>query len=432
VITPLFTLSRQDIYDYLRCPKIVSFKAFRATITPKEVKSVEDQKAGITRRIIIGAIGEAAAAIAFSPIAVALSRKQGKEGAPLSDIWLLKRARIKLSELGVQLDAEMEELLKQTVEGLTLIRKYLTEEYGELEIIGRGESRNGPMPGLAMPDFVAISPELKQPILIEVKNAARASPSTDRFQAVYYNTVAREVGVVVLEERLESGRLVLTPKSFHESVAETVLVYPRLEKYERVSDTLKLRKELLEEVWRAKQLGFIGRTPHTDCDALCPHHRLSRRLGIELPEGNIETATPLPLIYAEGLVECDADLDAKYLRDFLFRFRIGSTIFDLMPSLRVMERYSRLDEKKKIIEFIANKTGLPTTIIETFFHRAKWPDAETLQRTMASEIEPWEKILGKDKIKRSLNSIQGLSTRIYTLPQKSIDFVRQSWKQWQK
>ncbi|MCP8322492.1 MAG: hypothetical protein H3Z52_16370 [archaeon] len=132
------------------------------------------------------------------------------------------------------------------------------------------------------------------------------------------------------------------------------------------------------------------------------------------------------------MVEHDANLDLKYFHNFLWRTRIGSVLFE--ATLRLRDKPDQIKKKKEVIELITEKTGVPTEIIEEMFTtRQRWPDTEMLQRTMANEIESWQKVLGKERLEHSLKfgNIQGLTTRLYTLPNKSTDFVRRSWKRWQ-
>ena len=89
---------------------------------------------------------------------------------------------------------------------------------------------------------------------------------------------------------------------------------PGMGNLKKITDTIPLDKNLVRNIWIAKQLGLKGRTPKTDCDSRCPHHRYG-----SLPEGNLEPAIPLALIVAKGLVECGADLDTEYLRRYLGR-----------------------------------------------------------------------------------------------------------------
>jgi hypothetical protein len=385
-------------------------------IRPPEKRPGPPRAEPVVPASVVGKIGEAAVAVAFSPVAFA-AEALGR----LKEVVVQQTER-SVASMGVVLDNNAKRILNETVDGLVGVRSFITEEYGDVEVIGRGACKNGPFPGEALPDFVALSPKHKQPILIEVKNSQKPS-NTDRFQARFYNTVARETGVVVHEQRFEAGNLNLIPVAYHESITETLLVYPRGSSYERIENIVDMKSDAINEIWRAKQLGFQGKSPHTDCGSKCPHHRIG-----ELPEGNLEPSPPLPLVYALGLVEADADLDTEYLRNYFFKSGLGAGTYPWIFGLKVDE-----ERRKTVAQLISKRTGIPSELAERMaFARVRSPDSDKIFRSMASEIEPWEKILGKSKLDEfsTRSTIQGLATRYYTLPEKSNDFVKRSWNKW--
>ena len=475
------------MYDYLRCPKIVSIRTYRNL---KKPKTQPQKKLERNIRYEIGTIGEVltkkmfdgsennvltkfeeeiTTSGGFEPSQeidseVELEFDEGQEleereeGLTASyDSRLLENListrqgsvppiQLDLSQRGIQLDSQMNEILKNTILGLAKIKKYLRDEYGELTIIGRGESKNGLLPNKIRPDFVAIS-ENKKPILIEVKNSATLNKKGNQFQAAFYNTIAKKYGVVVLEERLETDSTTIIPKTIHDPITETLLIYPRLGIYKKIDDTIPLDKKLVDEVWRAKQLGLQGRSPKTDCGSSCPHHRLG-----ELPDGNLETAIPLSLIYAEGLVEQGVDLDLNYLRGYFWKIGMGSAIRDSLWDIRHAEFMSRFrtsnqsqkqknheliqNEKEKFIEETVEKTGFDRKTIEKLFSesswRSPWKEIEKIDKEFHNELNPWEKLLGAKNLKKMKNAAKGNATKLYPIPDKSEDFIRKSWKAWAK
>lgn len=412
---PTFTVSRAEVYDYLRCPKIVAIKAYRSLHAPEEEEEVIPRAQPKVSASIIGKIGEVAVAAAFSPAAVA-----AKTITELKET-VTQQARMSVADLGVVIDENAQRILDETVKGLADIRSLITEEFGDVQVIGRGGCRNGPFPGEALPDFVAVTRKHEQPILIEVKNTPKPV-KTDYFQASFYNTVARETGVVVHEQRFEDGKLNLVPIAYHQSIADTLLVYPRGSAYEKVTDQVSLTENAIKEVWLAKQLGFLGRSPHTDCGSKCPHHRL----GIELLEGNLEVAKPLPLIFAQGLTETGDDLGVHYLQRYFNKSGMGSDI--LLWTFRA-ERDPML--KAKLIGQISARMGIPESVVETMaFGRIKTHDPQKVLKEMSAEVEPWERILGKERMDGIGPTLQSLATRLYSLPDKSEEFVKRSLKKW--
>lgn len=460
----IFTISRSDVHDYLRCPKIVSIKTYRNLIKPKPVPKIKEER---NLRYEIGTIGEIATQNVLSGKKVfvgsgysaeeigRVSREQEdyedsdlSEGEAFvederSEIITPQTIRLNVEQKGVQLDEQMAGILKATIEGLVNIRKYLEDEYGEIKIIGRAESKNGIMPNKIRPDFVALSTD-KKPILIEVKNSANVNETADHFQATFYNSIVRKHGVVVLEERVEGNSRTIVPKLMRDTVSDTLLIYPRHGKYEKVSDTIKLESDMVKEIWMAKQLGLLGKSPETDCSSSCPHHKYEK-----LPEDNIQTAIPLPLIYAKGLVEQDVDLDLNYLSSYLHKSNIGSVISnslfelkyaELMLSYRIrdskiVENEKRLihEDKEKLLDILSRKTGLNRDLLSKMTSGAvytTWRNIDRLEKDMVNEIQPWKKMLGEKKFKILKNSIKVHSSKLYPLPENSSAFVKKSWNQW--
>src|SRR2546427_12162765 len=60
----VFTVYREDIFDYKRCPKIIAIKTYRTTRTKKLRPEMNEPKIPIPN--IVGQIGEAAAQLTFS------------------------------------------------------------------------------------------------------------------------------------------------------------------------------------------------------------------------------------------------------------------------------------------------------------------------------------------------------------------------------
>src|SRR2546425_1016452 len=274
----IFTVSRENIFDYKRCPKIIAIKTYRTTRTKKLRHEMNEPKIPIPN--IVGQIGEAAAQLTFS------GNDEG--GKSLDEDSLVRRktpekrivqlilSRLNLMDKGMQMDLEV--LAKKTLEGLKGIRTEIDLALGPLTIIGRGESRYGALPTCGYPDFVALTSDEK-PVLIEVKNGAKESPSKDEFQASFYNSLGKTVGVLVHEGTVNHRGIRPNLQVHLEEDAETLLLYPRLNKWRKIANTVNIEPDDLEEIWAAKQLGIIGRWSSSDCGSDCPH----TRYGIILP-----------------------------------------------------------------------------------------------------------------------------------------------------
>lgn len=462
----IFTASRYDVYDYLRCPKIVALKTYKNLKKPTPKKKINPNR---NLKHEIGTIGELITQKTFSnedfireiPSSNAESSEFDEldvdefetdvdeydseyDLESLVEKQALPTIRVDLKRKGVLLDSQMNKILKNTIIGLGKIKSQLTEKYGKIEILGHGESRSGILPNKVRPDFIAISEDQK-PVMIEVKNTSNVNMKSDHFQASFYNTIAKKYGVVVMEERTENGIKTIIPRSIDDRISETLLVYPRHGKFEKITDTTSLDKNLVKNIWIAKQLGLKGKTPKTDCDSKCPHHRHG-----DLPEDNLEPAIPLPLVIAEGLIEQGVDLDTDYLRRYLWRNGIGKIIDDGLYEIRHAEylakegsysqskvetRLKNLEKKKDtFLEEIVEKTGFSmqeiSKITSKEASRTHIKEQKKAEKEMKGVFEPWKKLLGAKSLKSLKNTAKGQSTRLYPIPKDSERFVKKSWKLW--
>lgn len=449
----ILTISKSDFYDFIRCPKIVALKAHRKSVTPPKPRISVNRRS----QYEIGSIGEMATKAVFSDDDIgAFADNAGEfaiddvdeeydEEEILEDESYIPRAiEINLAKKGVVLDAEMKKILKETVDGLKNIKQYLTDEYGRIRILGHAESRNGILPGRIRPDFVAVS-EKNKPVLIEVKNSVRPNSRPDVFQASFYNSIAQRNGLVLLEERVEDGKTSVLPRQIPDVSPETILVYPRLGTYEKITDTIRIDQRVSDSIWQAKMLGILGKMPHTDCGTFCPHHRY----GV-LPEDNIEPPVPLPLAYAEGLRENGRDLDIDYLSKFLAKTGLGRELRSSMsdfrysefrlrmvaeskPSLDIEKEKKDLERKREeYLSMFSAKTGISRNIIDRLseVRHSIWKDERKIIKDMQDEISPWKKALGKDRFKKMNTSVKRYASSLYGLPENSYGYIKKSWKSW--
>ena len=439
----IFTVSRQDVYDYLKCPKIVAFK----THTSLRERPSASRRAGGLRHET-GVIGEITARHMLAenvPGHEPLGLEGGMSGGHDVQEGHAQRMTLMKKDLGkhrIALDETIGGIFKETVKGLEVIKRQINDQYGEINVIGRGESRNGLLSSTSRPDFVAVVGDRKKLVMVEVKNARTAGAKPDKFQATFYNTVGAKFGITVMEEYGGLSSLKIAPMTTRQKISETILVYPRRGEFEVIKDRVDISRKTAQGIWAAKQLGMKGKAPETDCDSGCPHHRLKRRL----PEGNIDVAIPLPLVYSKGRTEQDVDLDAVYWDHFLRKKKIAGVLGDfrtdcIWEKIRIgkikdpVVRKAELDRLSKarldFVKTVSRKTGLETKWLS---NRASGHyNAEldkSLEREMADEIEAWRKTLGARRFKRSKYRAKGQGTRIYALPKNSARFVEKSWNEW--
>ena len=356
----------------------------------------------------IGKAGEIATEASFTP-----SIPQNRRESIVLDY---------LTRLGVVVDERLKKLVKETLEGLDVVKPLVEEEYGSLSIIGKGETRYGMAPTYGMPDYVAFASGKDKPILVEVKNTERLS-SQDEFQASYYNTLQSTVGVVVTSKRIEEGETTIRPKVVLERDAETLIVYPRLGDHIPITDTLDMSNDLVRSIWEAKQLGLVGKMPERKCPEKCPH----RRYDVELPEGTLEVAKPVPLIFARGLVEAGTDLDFSYLRSFAWE-----NAFPLMDASFLLRGEMDPTKEKRLIDLLSSRIEISENEARRLVRRdfGKVPFPHEIRGGMASELEAWQKLVGTKGVEEFVQKSAGLATRIYTIPKGSEEMIRKSWHKW--
>ena len=250
---------------------------------------------------------------------------------------------------------------------------------------------------------------------------------SDGFQARFYNGMSDAFGLYLLEEHLERGTPNVSPRLVQAEV-ETILVYPRSASHTVVRDKFVPDRRMIKEVWKAKQLGLKGLLPETDCGNRCVHHRLK----LTLPEGNIEPAARLPLIFSEGLVDSGYDLDMNYQTHYARK---------LLPhGIRWAVLLGRLETTalSRWKEWLVKSVGLASEAADIAldsdrgraFDRSQ-PSADTLLKSIRGELKPWQQ-LHKTRIKEAAPFLMGKATSIYALPKASARFVRDSWNTWQR
>ncbi len=431
----IFTVSREDIFDFKRCPKIVAIKTYRTTRTKKLKPEVNQAKVPIANAV--GQIGEAAVRLAFTGIEERDesfredSLVRGKiSGKKIAQLIL---SRLNLMDKGIQMDLEL--LAEKTLEGLKEIRAGIDRVLGPLTIIGRGESRYGALPTCGYPDYVALTSN-KKPVLIEVKNGVKVCSGKDEFQASFYNSLGKTAGVIVHELSLSDGGIRPNVQVHLEEDAETLVLYPRLNKWRRITDTVDIKSDDLEEIWAAKQLGILGRWPTTDCRSDCPH----TKYGIVLPEHSLDrVAKPLPLIFAKGAADLGVDYDFNFMRRYISKTvpSAMNELWNLVHQLRYSPK-SSLELFETIMEYRLGVGQEVSTKLLRWFSRTSrgelglrtWVDPRKIEKEMSTYMEPWRKLLPKKILDTIGPTAQSIGTRTYSIPQHSNLLIDRSWKKW--
>lgn len=409
-MTSVYTISRQDLYDFQRCPKIVAIKSDRALRAIRERDVTPARPPGIPRFLepaIIGSIGEAAVRLGFSGIPTPAAMRQIESRIPQ-----------------VNVNSFLKQIAIDSLSGVENVKRKLAKEFGQITIVGRGEGRTPDLAGIVHPDFIAFSKQSEEPIIVETKDTTRQNP-TDRFQAMFYNGVAEKYGVYLLEQRVEDGKAMFSPKTVR-SKAQTILIYPRLSQYSAVDEVFVADQEMIRGVWEAKQLGLKGLSPATKCSKKCPHHRLKA----DLPEGSIEPLPPPPLLFSQGMIDAGYDLDGHYQTSYAWK------LLPVEARLAIILRRLSDNATSALKDWLISTAGLDEETAEIIVHADKRekvlsskPDAEKLLKQLKGELEPWREIL-KTRLTTSAPSILGRATAVYSLPSGSRSFVKDAYARW--
>jgi hypothetical protein len=423
--TSLFTINRDDVYDYLRCPKIVAFKAM---LTMRNLNQPSTKPKSMVPRFELGKEPQTIGRAAELAVETAFSLKSvDKETAPemqeASEIDQTLQRRLTTEISPQRLTAYVRVLATDALKNAIKLRVGIEENYGNLRLLGRCESRNPLGPSKVQPDFVAFAEGTQRAILLESKGSVSKS-KRDQFQASYYNGIAGKFGVMLIKERTERGRHTIAPLVRFNQPAETLILYSRRGEFEKIKESILVDRKLAHEIWEAKQLGMKGKLPETDCGPTCPHNRFR----VTAEEDTLEPAVPLPLVFARGYYDLDYALDILYQTNLAY---------SAMPSNVAEELFwgnLSSDSRNKLSTWLVENLGLSPRLAVRFANQRTMqerPDAKKVIRTMASEIEPW-KMIFKKRFKISAPVNQGLATSFFALPRDSNRLIKAAWRRWRK
>ncbi|MEM3565195.1 MAG: hypothetical protein QXR19_18345 [Candidatus Jordarchaeaceae archaeon] len=441
--TSTYTCSRNDIHDCLRCPRIVAFKAQKLKV--RNVTAPRGYEFSLTpyeKR----EVGETVTKIAFETMGAEKGEKRKiDEGEILNQ--LTKKFKPPGNRL-VSPETLLLELLRQDLEGMSRIIGTLKEVYGSLHILGKGAIKNPFLPTLGEPDFVALPSKTKIPVIIEVKNTTKKAIS-DALQASFYNSLAEVSGSITLNQHYEDEKVKLAPSVLLEPETQTIIIYPRLGDFEICSEKTRMDYEIVEKIWEAKQLGLMGKLPYVEKTDHCKGCSYKKFCNITIYD-EIETAKPLPLIFAKGAIETGYDYNLSFTNRYIHEKLKKTGILDkyereiqkayLELKMRSQPKTERIQEhlyklaieeiKNKETEWIAEKLNTTAAEVKEALQYPRVPNINRILEDMSAEIEPWEKILGAKQIKENATTIWALTLNINTLPKHSETLTKKAWKKW--
>lgn len=406
-MTSLYSVTREDLYDYDRCPKIISIKAYQTLRAEKHVPNPSQRP---IEPVAVGLIGEEALQLGLGGVEIATAMRKMSCAIPEIDKSQLLR-----------------QIAVESLRGVEEIRRRLRSEFGDITIIGKGQGRQPDLAGAVLPDRIAFSSESKTPFIVEVKNTRHQGPA-DRFQAKFYNGVAETSGLYLLEERVEGRAAKLAPRIIH-GATKTILVYPRLAASTIIDEKFVPTQPMIDQVWIAKQLGLAGLSIETDCGSDCPHLRLK----VDLSEGNMEALPPLPLVFSKSMLEQSWDFDkefqVKYALKLLPERLRTALLFHTEKADGQLERWRNWLVQDAGIDGEAAEIALNFNK-HLHFNGSK-PNPAELMKSMKVILERWNRIL-KKRLRNGAPFLIGKATSVYSLPAESARFINNTWKKWEE
>jgi hypothetical protein len=481
-----FTITWVDVYDYLRCPKIPSFK-----VMGLKLRRLESRKRPAVKPYTVGRLGERLTAELIPQLTEsrrAADLEKVGEGPPLKvfrqaqeRLSFLKREveRVSREVLGRPLKysgGEVRELVMEDVTGLVKVASKLSREFGSLQMVGEGVVKSSALPSEGNVDLV-FSTKSGKFLMAEVKNTASIS-SEEKFQSSFYNSISR-VGALVIGKRVSGNKPEYLPLVRPSENVATVLINPRLGVLQKMDKVIPL-ENILRGIWESKELGMLKKQPEVpkrDYCERCPWKKYCSNWGRRgPPEARLdEIAKPPYLIVAKGLEECGFDLDTfslyHELQDIIWEIehqiwsqteRPLKRLYDLVETehdsaVQVRKTIARLEKKIRndIAEILATEMDMSKQRAlklvgyrermhrffreihgEDFYYIAPDidPNKDDIKRAvknMSSELRLWRHILPNKEF-RKIETVQFAYTsiRMCGFPDKSRKLIRKAWQLW--
>lgn len=435
----LTTINRSNLYDYLRCPKILGIKFYKK-LHPHLIKKRKTVTKPKIRPQLAGKIGEIATTLIFSP---------SELFETYTPDYNSQKNQILRELNGINLNDFESELLYKISRRINDLRSEIKQKLGTIEIISHGNTRNGAMQSFARPDFVAIIKDSKTPILVETKSGKGAVRKdyykTDHvFQAKYYNSIAKNAGGILQSVRQIDDKITFDAQFDMDTPAQTLLLYPQVGDFKLFDQQIPLNDSLFRDIWKVKQLALNTRLPVTDCDKTCPHFKMD---DFNLKEGDIEVIEPLPVSIAKYLDENGEDFTRRYYQVQRKNNPLISMIYTKDRDIRLYKlQLSHLRKQigKKGVKQVTKKIAAleeEWQVIEDRYDLGEMinilrkPGKErgyNLERELGTEIENWMKLNSglEPQIDNILTSSKRIATMIFSLPKGPKRFINRVKRIW--
>ncbi|BDC00258.1 CRISPR-associated protein Cas4 [Saccharolobus caldissimus] len=450
-----------DIYDFMRCPRILAFKYMRVKLRAQR-RSSSTQVSAYT----IGRIGEEAFTYALESNGVvnltnnAVQKNETENTTADSDIMepdiefedrtetvinekesLDRISKKVISSIDPETLSKARDaaytLVKSSVEGAIQLVKDLESKYGRPIVFSKAKVRSTILQAEGYPDFIIGFPDNRY-VIVEVKNTKKVEKSHD-VQIGYYIEASKLIGASILMERKVENRIEFEPVATS-NIMDGILIYPRLKEIHSVSN-FKLTTEIASNIMKVKYAVIKGLLPKEANFSYCNKCQFRNVCKTEPESKNIELDSikmpiPFPITAALDISEnYDLDLDLLFYGSY-FRYEVPSRI--ILKALHQMKSSESMIYTSRNPDLLENITGIPRDKINDSLREFDryWEimfDMIRKEDSLSDIFNEALKIVGnrgeaRELLRASLFNVQ--STCIY--PSDSLERVKESYKTFTK
>ena len=145
----------------------------------------------------------------------------------------------------------------------------------------------------------------------------------------------------------------------------------------------------------------------------------------------MEPLPPAPLAFSRAALESGFDFDVSYQASYAWNLlptqvKLAIDLSSVLAVNGLAELKAWLKQELGLDEEVAEIVSNPVKRQE--FLRTR-PQAEDLLKSMSSDAEPWQRILGR-RLALNAPNILAIGTSIYSLPKRSAGFLKDAWDRW--
>lgn len=366
----VWKITHDDLYDYVRCPRILAFKHVGVKVKVQHHRSPTE-----VNPYTIGRIGEKAFIHALESHGVVnLSRdsvqidgtKSAMDFEDRTSTATAESERETLDRISKKVMSSIDPetlskakdtinaVIKSSVEGALQLVKDLESRYGKPIVFSRANVRSTILQAQGYPDFI-VGFEDNRYVIVEVKNAQKPS-TTHIAQAGFYMEASKLVGATILMERITENRIELEPIATS-NITDTIVVYPRLKEM-RTALEFGLTTEDALNIMKVKHIAAKGLVPKEANYTYCNKCQF-RNVCKSMPESkkkvelnSVKIAIPLPITIALKLNEkYGIDLDLLFHGFYLSHY-IPRIITESFRQIGTDKSIFYMDRKPDILEAI--------------------------------------------------------------------------------